>query len=57
MTKEKPVKKLDNNLTLKRNISTISIEDRLHAFANIIVERILEDQIQGTLKYKVSDNK
>ena len=56
MTKEKPVKKLDNNLTLKRNISTISIEDRLHAFANIIIERILEDQRQGALKYKSDGN-
>ena len=54
MTKEKPIKKPDNNP--KRNISILSIEDRLHAFANIIIERILEDQRQVALKYKSDGN-
>jgi len=56
MTKEKPIKRLGNNLTPKQNIYKLSIEDRLHAFANIIVERILEDQRKGVIKYKVEGN-
>jgi DNA-directed RNA polymerase subunit L len=56
MVNEKQVKKISNKITPKKTISTLSIEDRLHAFANIIVERILEDKRRGVLQYKVNQN-
>lgn len=54
MVSKKQVKKLNDKVTPKKIISTLSIEDRLHAFANIIVERILEDKRRGTLQYRIN---
>jgi len=56
MVSEKQVRKLDNRVTPKKIISILSIEDRLQAFANIIVERILEDKRQGILRHRVNQN-
>ncbi len=56
MVSEKQVRKLGNRVTPKKIISILSIEDRLQAFANIIVERILEDKRQGILRHRVNQN-
>jgi len=56
MVSEKQVRKLDNRVTPKKIISILSIEDRLQAFANIIVERILEDKRQDILRHRVNQN-
>ena len=52
MVGKKQVGKLDK----KKTNSTLSIEDRLHAFANIIVERILEDNLQGSLQSRKGES-
>ena len=56
MVSKKQVRKPDNRVISKKTSSTLSIEDRLQAFANIIVERILEDKRQGILRYRVDQN-
>ncbi len=56
MASKKQVSKPDNRVTSKKTSSTLSIEDRLQAFANIIVERILEDKRQDILRYRVDQN-
>ena len=56
MVGKKQVRKPDNRVTSKKTSSTLSIEDRLQAFANIIVERILEDKRRGILRYRVDQN-
>ena len=57
MVSKKQVKKLDNNVTSNKTIPTLSVEDRLHVFASIIVERILEDKRRGILQYRVNQNR
>ncbi len=56
MVSKKQVSKPDNRVTSKKTRSILSIEDRLQAFANIIVERILEDKRRGILRYRVNQN-
>lgn len=56
MIREKQLEKPSKNLTPKTNNSKLSTEDRLRAFANIIVERILEDQRNGVMEYKLEGN-
>ena len=56
MISKKQDRKLDKKLNSKKIVSPLSIEDRLHIFANIIIDRILEDQRQGILQYKVNKN-
>jgi len=54
MVGKKQIKNRDNRAISKKAISVLSTEDRLRAFANIIIERILEDKRQGILRYRVS---
>ena len=54
MVGKKQIKNRDNRATSKKAISVLSTEDRLRAFANIIIERILEDKRQGILRYRVN---
>ena len=54
MVGKKQIKNRNNRATSKKAISVLSIEDRLRAFANIIIERILEDKRQGILRYRVN---
>lgn len=56
MVSKKQVWKSDKNTTSKKKNPTLTVEDRLQAFANIIVERILEDNLQGSLQYKRGKN-
>lgn len=56
MVGKKQVNKPDRREISKKASFTLSIEDRLQAFANIIVERILEDKRQGILRYRVDQN-
>ncbi len=44
---KKDIKELTSNLTL---------EERLQVIANLIVDRILEDQLNGSLKFKNKQN-
>ena len=54
MVGKKQIKERDNRTTSKKTFSVLSTEDRLRAFANIIIERILEDKRQGILRYRVN---
>jgi len=54
MVGKKQIKNKDNKVTSKKAFSVLSTEDRLRAFANIIIERILEDKRQGILRYRVN---
>ena len=54
MVGKKQIKNRDNRAISKKAISVLSTEDRLRAFANIIIERILEDKRQGILRYRVN---
>ena len=54
MVGKKQIKNRDNRAISKKAISVLSTEDRLRAFANIIIERILEDKRQGILRYRVT---
>ena len=54
MVGKKQIKNRDNRAISKKAISVLSTEDRLRAFANIIIERILEDKRQGILQYRVT---
>ncbi len=54
MVGKKQIKNKDNKVTSKKAFSVLSTEDRLQAFANIIIERILEDKRQGILRYRVN---
>ena len=54
MVGKKQIKNRDNRAISKKSISVLSTEDRLRAFANIIIERILEDKRQGILRYRVN---
>ena len=54
MVGKKQIKNRDNRAISKKSISVLSTEDRLRAFANIIIERILEDKRQGILRYRVT---
>jgi len=54
MVGKKQIKNRDNRAISKKAISVLSTEDRLRAFANIIIERILEDRRQGILRYRVN---
>lgn len=44
---KKDIRELTSNLTL---------EERLKVIANLIVDRILEDQLNGSLKFKNKQN-
>ena len=44
---KKDIKELTSNLTL---------EERLKVIANLIVDRILEDQLNGLLKFRTKQN-
>ena len=54
MVGKKQIKNRDNRAISKKAISVLSTEDRLRAFANIIIERILEDKRQGILRHRVN---
>jgi len=54
MVSKKQIKNRDNKVTPKKILSSLSTEDRLRAFASIIIERILEDKRQGILRYRVN---
>ena len=54
MVGKKQIKNKDNKVTSKKAFSVLSTENRLRAFANIIIERILEDRRQGILRYRVN---
>ena len=54
MVGKKQIKNRNNKVTPKKILSPLSTEDRLRAFANIIIERILEDKRQGILRYRVN---
>ena len=54
MVGKKQIKERDNRTTSKKTFSVLSTEGRLRAFANIIIERILEDKRQGILRYRVN---
>ena len=54
MVGKKQIKNGDNRAISKKAISVLSTEDRLRAFANIIIERILEDRRQDILRYRVN---
>ena len=36
--------------------SNLTLEERLKVIANLIVDRILEDQVNGSLKFKTKQN-
>lgn len=42
---------------VKNTLSKLSLEERLKVIANLIVDRIVEDQINGNLRLKVQGNK
>jgi len=57
--------KLDQRIRLENKIpdkgrpktSELSLEERLKVISNLIVDRIIEDQLNGTLKFKIKQTK
>ncbi len=40
----------------KQITSNLTLEERLQVIANLIVDRIIEDQLNGSLKFKSKQN-